>query len=194
MTNQMKESGKRAGRALLGALMVLGIMTLLSMFSLSGTAQAAVGDINTLVGDGTPSYGGDGGTATTAQINAPNDMAFDSSGNYYIVDTANNRIRMVTPGGIISTVAGNGTPGFSGDDGAATSAQLNAPSSVVVDEYPGNLYISDTGNNRIRKVTPGGIISTFANIDGPRGLAVEKQSLPQLHISSLSREVVGLAS
>ncbi len=106
-------------------------------------------------------FSGDGGAATAAQLYEPFGVAFDADGNLFITDRGNHRIRKVTPGGSITTVAGTGTSGFSGDGGAATAAQLNRPSGVAVDS-DGNLFIADQGNNRIRKVTPGGIISTVA--------------------------------
>jgi trimeric autotransporter adhesin len=114
---------------------------------------------------GTDSYGysGDGGLATSAVLSSPDDIAIDGSGNIYIADSANNRIRMVTKStGIISTVAGTGSSGYSGDGGLATSATLNYPRGVAVDAS-GNVYIADTYNNRIRMVTKNtGIISTVA--------------------------------
>jgi sugar lactone lactonase YvrE len=109
------------------------------------------GIIRTVAGTNPPGYGGDGGPGTLANLNDPTGVAVDSAGNLFIVDYGNGRIRMVTPSGIISTVAGNGTQGFSGDGGPAISAQLNKPSSVAVDSE-GNLFIADTYNNRIRKV------------------------------------------
>ena len=119
------------------------------------------GNISTVAGDGTRSFGGDGGAATAAQLNFPRSVALDGSGNLYIADTFNQRIRKVDSSGNISTVAGTGTGGFSGDGGAATAAQLNSPSSVALDGS-GNLYIADTGNSRIRKVDSSGNISTVA--------------------------------
>ena len=80
-------------------------------------------------------------------------MALDSAGNLYIADSNNHRIRKVTPGGTISTYAGTGTEGFSGDGGPATAAHLDRPDGVALDSA-GNLYIADLGNSRIRKVTP----------------------------------------
>jgi len=118
------------------------------------------GVISTVVGNGY-GFGGDGGPATSAQLSIPASVAVDASGNLFIADAANNRIRKVTPDGVISTVAGNGTQGFGGDGGPATSAQLSNPESVAVD-VAGNLFIADTGNNRIRMVTPAGVISTVA--------------------------------
>jgi sugar lactone lactonase YvrE len=123
------------------------------------------GIITTVAGNNKDGYGysGDGGLAINAELNNPNSIALDGAGNLYIVDTSNNVIRKVTPGGVISTVAGNhaSPPGYGGDGGQATSAQLSYPSGVAVDGS-GNLYIADQNNNVIRKVTPGGVISTVA--------------------------------
>jgi sugar lactone lactonase YvrE len=121
------------------------------------------GVISTIAGNGTPGLSGDGGPATSAQLNGPWSVAVDAAGNVFIADLVNHRIRKVTVGGVISTVAGTGTMGFSGDGGQATSALLDCPAGVAVDAA-GNLFIVDYGNNRVRKVTPGGIISTVAGI------------------------------
>src|SRR5579862_3488757 len=104
---------------------------------------------------------GDGGSATGAQLADPTGVAVDSSGNVYIADQLNNRIRKVSPSGTITTVAGNGTPGYSGDGGAATSAELFNAESVAVDSA-GNLYIADTNNSVVRKVSATGTITTVA--------------------------------
>ncbi len=101
------------------------------------------GTITTVAGNGTASFSGDGGPATSASINEPWAVAVDSAGNLYIADYANNRIRKVS-GGTITTVAGNGVVGFSGDGGPATNALLGYPEGVAVDSA-GNLYISDSG-------------------------------------------------
>jgi sugar lactone lactonase YvrE len=111
------------------------------------------GLITTLAGNGIRGYGGDGGPAALAQLSWPYGIAVDSTNNIYIADTQNNRIRKVTPDGLITTVAGNGTEGCDGDSGPATSAQLRWPEDIAVDSA-GTLYIADTGNNCIRKVTP----------------------------------------
>ncbi len=126
------------------------------------------GVIATVAGDGTWGYGGDNGPATSAQLSGPWGVAVDSAGNLYIADTRNNRIRKVS-NGVITTVAGNGTPGFSGDNGPASNAQLNGPSGVAVDAA-GNLYIADSGNYRIRKVS-NGVIATVAGsgVTSPAG-------------------------
>ncbi len=119
------------------------------------------GIITTVAGNGVADSLGDGGRATNASLNNPHDVAVDAAGNLYIAEYHGHRIRKVNTAGIISTFAGNGTPGFSGDDGPATRASLNSPPGVAVD-MAGNLYIADEGNQRIRKVTPAGIISTVA--------------------------------
>jgi hypothetical protein len=122
------------------------------------------GIISTVAGNGVSGFSGDGGPATSAQLSEPGDVAVDGAGNLFILDSLNNRIRKVTPDGVIATVAGNGTAGFSGDDGPATSAQLFITyftAGLAVDSL-GNLYIADTGNGAIRKVTPAGVITTVA--------------------------------
>ena len=119
------------------------------------------GIISTVVGTGGSGFSGDGGLAIAASLNDPNALAFDASGNLYIADFDNQRIRKVSTSGIISTVAGTGISGFSGDGGAATAASLNSPNAVAFDAS-GNFYIADGGNERIRKVNTSGIISTVA--------------------------------
>ena len=119
------------------------------------------GVIRTMAGTGTPGFSGDGSNATSAQLFHPTAAAVDAAGNLYVADSDNHRVRRVTPGGTVSTVAGNGGIFHSGDGGQATAATLYRPSSVAVDPA-GNLYIADTFNNRVRLVTPGGVISTIA--------------------------------
>ena len=119
------------------------------------------GNIATIAGNGSAAFSGDGGPATTASLNHPRTLAIDSSGNLYISDVDNLRIRRVTPEGIISTVAGNGLPGSSGDGGLAVNASLSNMLGLALDNA-GNLYIADSGNRRVRKVTSAGIISTIA--------------------------------
>ena len=119
------------------------------------------GVISLYAGSYVSNYSGDGGAATSATLASPYGLAMDSNSNLYICDTSNNVIRQVTSAGIISTVAGNHIAGYSGDTGAATSAELSAPKGAAVDAG-GNLYIADTANNRIRMVNTGGVISTFA--------------------------------
>ena len=123
------------------------------------------GNISTVAGTGTPGFSGDGGAATSARLNSPRGVALDSSGNLYIADATNHRVRKVdATTGNISTVAGTGTPGFSGDGGAATSAALGSPRGVALDGS-GNLYIADWSNHRIRRVdATTGNISTVAGM------------------------------
>ncbi len=118
-------------------------------------------NIYTFAGNGVNGFGGDGGTATNAQIKSPNDVAVDVLGNIYIADTGNHRIRKVNTSGIISTIAGTGIAGFAGDGGSAINAELDSPTGVTVDGS-GNVYIADQNNHRIRKVNTSGIISTIA--------------------------------
>jgi uncharacterized protein (TIGR03437 family) len=115
----------------------------------------------TAAGNGAAGDSGDGGPARLAQLNQPSACALNSAGELFIADTLNHSIRKVDPSGTISTVAGTGAAGFSGDEGPATAAGISAPGGVVVDDN-GNIYIADTGNNRIRQVTPDGLIHTIA--------------------------------
>jgi hypothetical protein len=125
----------------------------------------AAGIITTLAGSGNaPGYSGDGGVATAAEMNVITSTAPDNLGNLFICDGQNHCIRKVDAAGIITTVAGNGTAGFTGDGGPASTATLNLPFGIAADRF-GNLYISDGGNNRIRKVDAAGIISTIAGSD-----------------------------
>lgn len=203
---------------------------------------ASTGIITTVAGSATCGYSGDGGSATSAQLNYPKDVDVDNSGNLYIADTFNKRVRKVDTSGNISsiatssnvdqlegiavnsagtkvyvadtplnrvrewngttwtTIAGDGTAGFSGDGGPATSAKLDHPRGVVVDSS-GNVYISDFGNKRIRKVDTSGNINTIAgtgaagwsgdgfaatsaNIDGTRGLFIDSSG--NLYLSAYS--------
>ena len=113
----------------------------------------ANGIITTIAGTGRGGYSGDGGPAVKAQLYAPKDVTVDGAGNLYITDAVNHRIRRVDANGIITTIAGTGRSGFSGDGGPAVKAQLYDPRGVAVDGA-GNLYIADAGNRRIRKVSP----------------------------------------
>ena len=117
------------------------------------------GSIRTVVGTGVWGYGGDGGAAARAQLARPRGVTIDTEGCVYIGDTENHCVRKVALDGTITTVAGNGTEGYSGDGGAATSAQLAWPRGIVVDA-DGCLFIADCGNSSIRKVAPDGTIST----------------------------------
>jgi hypothetical protein len=115
---------------------------------------SAGGIITTVAGTGTPGFSGDGGPATAAELSGPQGVAVDGPGNLYIADTGNSRVRRISFSGIITTVAGNGTSGYSGDGGLATGAQLNDPIGVAVDGS-GNLYIADEYNNSIRAILAG---------------------------------------
>jgi uncharacterized protein (TIGR03437 family) len=162
--------------------LTLGVLSL----SCAWSQQYAIG---TYAGNRTAGFSGDSGAPTSAQLNSPLGLTLDSSGNLYIVDSVNQRVRKIS-GGNISTVAGNGTGGYTGDGGPATSAEMLNPSAVAVDSS-GNLYIADTSNHVIRMVTSGGTISTIAGnntggysgdggsaiaaqLDLPTGVAVDK--------------------
>jgi uncharacterized protein (TIGR03437 family) len=135
--------------------------------------MTAAGVVLLIAGSGAArNFGGDGGPATAARLNAPSGLARDSAGNWYIADSANNRIRQITPDGIITTYAGTGAAGSSGDNGPAARAQLSGPLSVAVDALQ-NVYVADTGNNALRRITPGGVISTVSNqLNAPSYVAV----------------------
>jgi trimeric autotransporter adhesin len=133
--------------------------------------EAVTGILTLVAGNGTTGFSGDGGPATSAQLSAPSGVAVDPEGNLYIADRSNNRIRRVS-GGVITTVAGSGAVGegaggFSGDNGPATSAQLDDPAGIALDSA-GNLYIADVNNQRVRRVS-GGVITTVAG-SGPVGV------------------------
>ncbi|WP_322754609.1 protein kinase domain-containing protein [Frankia sp. Cas3] len=128
------------------------------------------GTITTLAGTGTAGYAGDGGPATHAQLANPHGVAVDSTGTLYIADEGNQRVRRVGTDGTITTVAGTGTEGFTGDGGPATHAQLAYPEGVAVDRT-GTLYITDQGNQRVRRVGTDGTITTVAGT-GTAGYAV----------------------
>src|ERR1035437_1426654 len=145
------------------------------------------GVLTVVAGNGKAGFSGDGGPATSASLSFPSGVAIDSDGNLYIADENNSRIRKVSSGTIM-TVAGNGKPGFSGDGGAATSASLCGPSGVAIDSA-GILYIADTCNNRIRRVSGGwlttgggngdavvtgdGVPATSSSLKGPSGVSLD---------------------
>lgn len=136
---------------------------------------SSVGIVSTIAGSGLGVYfGGDGGPALAARLHTPSGIALDGLGNRYIADTANHRVRQITPAGVINTIAGTGTAGSDGDKGPATLATLNSPESVAIDST-NNLYIADTGNNKIRKITPDGNIWTVLDgLSNPEYVAVDK--------------------
>jgi sugar lactone lactonase YvrE len=133
----------------------------LSGIGVGGILQVNPGNLKIIAGIGTAGYAGDGASATAAELSQPVGLAFDSLGNLYIADSSNNVIRKVDTSGVITTVAGNGTAGFSGDGGPATAAELNKPFGVEAGPA-GTLYIEDTDNNRVRMVNAAGIITTIA--------------------------------
>jgi sugar lactone lactonase YvrE len=118
------------------------------------------GIISTIAGNGTATFSGDGGPSVNAAVNAPSGLTVDAAGNIYIADAGNYRVRKINSSGIISTIAGNGVAGFSGDGGPAVNASFSTTYSVAVDPA-GNIYISDIYNGRIRKVNTAGIVSTI---------------------------------
>lgn len=149
------------------------------------------GIITAVAGDGEHAYGGDGGSALRASLDYPAAIVRDAQGNLYIADQHNSRIRRVSPDGVITTVAGTGEEGFSGDGGPAANAMLAYPADVALDAQ-GNLYIADQRNNRVRRVDRNGIITTVvgngihgysgdggpplqAALDYPGGLAFDPQ-------------------
>jgi hypothetical protein len=120
------------------------------------------GTIHLVAGNGTEGFRGQfGGPATRAELDSPQGVAVNAKGDVFIADTLNNVVREVTPGGSISTVAGNGTAGYRGDNGPARRAELSSPTGLAVDAL-GNLYVADSGNNVIRRVSTNGIITTVA--------------------------------
>jgi sugar lactone lactonase YvrE len=147
----------------------------------------ATGKIRTIAGSGAEGFGGDGGPATQAKLRFPRGIAQDSRGNLYIVDSLNNRIRLVTPEGIISTFAGTGQRGYSGDGDPAMKAKLNWPDGIAIDAAD-VLYFTDSQNNTVRKITPDGVITKVAGaipngkfsanppgpFNGPRGIALDR--------------------
>jgi sugar lactone lactonase YvrE len=165
------------------------------------------GIITTIAGTGLAGYSGDGGPALLAQFNYVWGVFLDKAGNLYIADIGNNAIRKMDTSGIVTTVAGNGTAGYSGDGGPAILAELNSPRETAVDSS-GNLYIADAFNHRVRKVDTGGTITTFAgtgkggfsgdggpataaNVGNPRGLLIRGNQLlisnaGSAHIRSVS--------
>jgi sugar lactone lactonase YvrE len=123
----------------------------------------ANGMLTRVAGASSSGYSGDGATASAAQLNAPGGLALDSAGNLFISDTSNHRVRVVTPDGNIGTIAGTGVAGYSGDGGPAFTAALNGPQGLAADPY-GDIYIADTNNSVVRKISPAGVITTYAGV------------------------------
>jgi sugar lactone lactonase YvrE len=126
---------------------------------------AADGTVTTLAGTGERAFAN--GPATASKFNAPNSVAVDPAGNVYVADRGNNHIRKITPDGTVSTFAGSSQPGFS--EGTGVGARFSSPAGITIDTA-GNIYVSDNGNYRIRKVTPAGVVSTVAG-SGTKGFA-----------------------
>jgi len=145
--------------------------------------DATTGVITTIAGNGTPGFSGDGGVATSAQLNGPTGVAVDDAGNVFIADFGNIRVRRVDATGLITTIAGTGTAGFNGDGIAATGAQLSNPWGVAVDAA-GNVLVAEATNFRVRRVdATTGLISTIAGIgigvySGDGGLATSAKVTP----------------
>jgi sugar lactone lactonase YvrE len=157
--------------------------------------DATTATITTIAGTGTQGFSGDGGPATAATVDSPTGLALDAANNLYLADTHNHRIRRIdTATGIITTIAGTGTPGFSGDTTTATTATLALPHGLTIDPA-GNLYLADTANHRIRRIAAAtGIITTVAgdgtqtfsgdgapaitaSLDSPRNTALSPSTL-----------------
>jgi sugar lactone lactonase YvrE len=182
----------RLGHTLTG-ITILGLATGIgSLPQLSADTPPKPGTIVTVAGNGGGGYSGDGGPATKAEIGSAHGLAIDAAGNVYICQFALSVVRKISVDGTITTVAGTGTAGYSGDGGLATKAQLSFPHDVAVDGA-GNLYIAEAGNNRVRKVGTDGIITTIvgtgaagssgdggpataAQVNSPAGLTVDREN------------------
>lgn len=170
MTLSCRPRRSPARRALLvlliEALALAGAPVLPRVLDGTAPALAAIGDISTIAGNGTGGFSGDGGAATSAKLWLPFDVTVDPLGNVYINDSENKRIRKVGTDGNISTFAGTGTSGYSGDGGAATDAKINQGSGQLVSDPVGNIFFVDAGNRRIRRVAVDGTITTVAGTGG----------------------------
>jgi sugar lactone lactonase YvrE len=160
----------------------LALCAALFLASCGGSSSIGTGDISTMAGNGTAGYNGDNQAAISAELNSPSGVALDGAGNLYIADTLNHAIRKVDTQGNISTVAGSERPGYSGDGGSATAARLNNPTRVAVDAA-GNLYITDLGNNVVRKVTAASTIITTVAGNGTAGYAGDGGSATAAELS-----------
>jgi sugar lactone lactonase YvrE len=139
----------------------------LAVFPSASASRSLLDRIETVAGTGQSGFGGDGGPAALAQFGTIQGLAKDSSGNLYVSDVTNHRVRRIERNGIVITVAGTGVPGYNGDQRSAATAQLATPAGMALDAV-GNLYIADLGNHRIRRIDRTGTIRTFAG-NGVRG-------------------------
>jgi sugar lactone lactonase YvrE len=152
------------------------------------------GTVTTVAGNGERGFVGDGGPAVEARLRSPTDVCLGSTGALYVADFENHRIRQISSDGTMTTVAGNGRAGFSGDGGPAIEASLNTPYGVEVDQQ-GNLYVADSKNHRIRKVSRDGMITTvvgtgIAGFSGDGGMATAAQlNSPQALFITLSNDM-----
>ncbi len=181
-------SAKYTGAIMVGASGTVSAIAVANGYTASAPASAQYlisslrsSFIYTLAGNGSAGSSGDGGPATAAQLNSPTASVVDAAGNLYLADQNNNVVRRVAAGtGVVTTFAGNGTGGYTGDNGPATSAQLRYPSGMTLDGA-GNLYIADTGNYVVREVTMAtGTITTIAGtgtfgLSGDGGPAISAQ-------------------
>ena len=170
-------------------------LLLLSVLFFSTNTKAQI--INTIAGNGISGYSGNGGAATLSNISEPLLICFDALGNLYFSEYGNNVIRKINTSGIITTVAGKDTAGYSGDNGQATNAKLNSPIGVAVDDSQ-NIYIADKRNHVIRKVNSVGIISTIAGTgiagflgDGGRGDSAQLNNPSDLAIDRQGNLIIG---
>ena len=155
--------------ALPSALVFKGNALIISEPQAHVVRQVRNGALASFAGTGIGQFGGDGGRSSNANLRRPTGLAIDQTGNVYIADTDNHRVRKVDPTGTITTFAGSGNPdegAYAGDNGAATRARLNRPHALAIDAQ-NNVYIADTDNHRIRKVDPTGIITTLAGTSTP---------------------------
>ena len=147
------------------------------------------GTIETYAGNGVQGYGGDLGLARLAYLDSPAGLAVDREGGLYVADAGSHTVRYVRPDGIILTVAGTGAAGYTGDGGPAAQAQLNRPSAVAV-AADRSLLIADTGNHRVRRVSPDGVIETVAGTGAP-GFSGDGGPAAQAQLSSPSSLAIG---
>ena len=185
----------------------IGVILLAAVTVIVHCVGAMLGDISTIAGNGVAGFAGDGGPASFAALNLPYDVAIDLTGNVYICDRGNSAVRRVTPSGTIFTIAGNGTAGYSGDGGPASSAMLQFPSTVAV--WNRSVYVADQNNMRVRMISASGVISTiagtgvrgysgdgglatYATFNYPTGIAFDKAG--NLYISDVENNCVRLVT